>query len=123
MKPLDAAIKRLARGEPIRWQAEPKLKRSVGSRLLALLGPRRPQLARPVYVLTDQRLLALAIRGEEVNVREAGIERVRDLLSRWPNLTEAERATADVRLLQEIQLLCPTRAVNALKRAVERLPR
>lgn len=123
MKPLDAAIKRETRGETVRWQAEPKLRRSLGSRLLGLLGSGRIPLARPVYVLTDHRLLAFELRGEEVHLREVPAGRTRDLLSRWTSLTEAERASAEARLLKEIELLCPTETVNTLKRTVERTPR
>lgn len=123
MTALDAAIKREVRGEAVRWQAEPRVKRSLSSRLLGVLGTKPPPLARPLYMLTDQRLLALDRRAAEVVVREVSLERARDLMSRWNSLTEHERASFEGRLLQEIQLLCPTEAVNGLKRTLARVPR
>lgn len=75
------------------------------------------------YALAGERLIALALRGEEVHLREVPAETARTLLARWDNLTESERATPDARLLREIELLCPTADFNALKRTLARTPR
>jgi len=117
MNALKAAIKREARGEPIRWQASPRPRLS---RLFSFTKSKIP-LRRPTFVLTDSRLFSLEELSGEYVVRSALIGHVKDLIAKPSEITNGNPNNREVRLLQDLKLYCPTTSMNAFKRALDRI--
>jgi len=121
MSPLKAAIKSEARGEPIRWQATPRkdwLKPLKG--LLPIFYPASP-LRHPAFVLTERRLFSIEEQSGEYVVRSAPILHVKELLANPGRITGGNPENREVRLLQDLHVYCPTTAINAFKRALDRI--